>query len=209
MPAAASAMSGECAATLTGSTMPRRAPRSLAAAAAASTAARCPLMTIWPGELRLATVRMPAAAADGHQLLDALVGQADDGGHGAIARGGLHEATALADEAEGVTKVEHAGGDHGAVLAHGVAGVVGRRPRGAPGRRPSAASSARCAAIDAASRAGCALTVRSSCSAGPSQASLRERLAEGLVSRLQTAAASGDAAARALPMPTDCEPWPG
>ena len=61
-------MSGECAATLTGSTIARLAPRPLAASAAAWTAAVEPLTTIWPGELRLATVNTPAAAADGLQL---------------------------------------------------------------------------------------------------------------------------------------------
>ena len=61
MPSAASAISGECAATLTGSTMARLAPSALAASAAASTAARSPLTTTWPGELRLAMVKTPSA----------------------------------------------------------------------------------------------------------------------------------------------------
>ena len=67
MPSAASAMSGEWAATLTGSTMARLAPAGLAAAAAASTAVRSPLMTTWPGALRLATVMMPSARGIGDE----------------------------------------------------------------------------------------------------------------------------------------------
>ncbi len=67
-----------------------------------------------------------------------------------------------------------------------------------------------CAATEAASSAGCALTVRSSSSAGPSQASARDGLAEGLVGLLPDGpAAAEDASASARPMPTDCEPWPG
>ena len=49
IPAAASAMSGECAATETGSSMARRAPASFAAATAASTAGRSPETTTCRG----------------------------------------------------------------------------------------------------------------------------------------------------------------
>ncbi len=58
---AARPISGEWAATLTGSTMARLAPNSRAFSAAPSTAARSPLTTIWPGELRLAMVKTPSA----------------------------------------------------------------------------------------------------------------------------------------------------
>ena len=55
IPSAASAISGEWAATLTGSSIARLAPSSFAIASDASTAARSPDITTWPGELRLAT----------------------------------------------------------------------------------------------------------------------------------------------------------
>ncbi len=56
-------MSGEWAATLTGRTMARFAPRLLAISAPASIAARSPETTTWPGELRLATTKVPCGAA--------------------------------------------------------------------------------------------------------------------------------------------------
>ena len=62
MPSAASAISGEWAATDTGSSMARLAPSSLAIASDASTAGRSPETTTWPGELRFATPKTPWAA---------------------------------------------------------------------------------------------------------------------------------------------------
>ena len=61
--AAASAMSGEWAATDTGRTIAFRAPSSFAISAAASIAARSPDTTTWPGALRLATPNVPWAPA--------------------------------------------------------------------------------------------------------------------------------------------------
>ena len=63
MPSAASAMSGEWAATLTGSSMARFAPSAFAMPSAASTAARSPETTTWPGELRFATPKTPCSPA--------------------------------------------------------------------------------------------------------------------------------------------------
>ena len=63
IPAAASAISGEWAATETGSSMARFAPSSFAMPSAASTAGRSPLTTTWPGELRFATPKMPCSPA--------------------------------------------------------------------------------------------------------------------------------------------------
>ena len=63
MPSAAAAISGEWAATLTGSSIARRAPSSLAIESAASTAGRSPDTTTWPGELRFATPKMPWSPA--------------------------------------------------------------------------------------------------------------------------------------------------
>ncbi len=62
IPVAASVMSGEWAATETGSSIARRHPAAFAARMAASTAVRSPERTTWPGEFRFATVRIPPAA---------------------------------------------------------------------------------------------------------------------------------------------------
>ena len=62
MPSAASAISGEWAATETGRITTFRAPSSFARSAAASIAARSPLTTTWPGAFRLATPKMPCDA---------------------------------------------------------------------------------------------------------------------------------------------------
>ena len=51
IPSAASAMSGECAATETGSTIARLAPSDLASSAPASMAGRSPETTTWPGRV--------------------------------------------------------------------------------------------------------------------------------------------------------------
>ena len=58
------------------------------------------------------------------------------------------------------------------------------------------------AAIEAASSAGWALTVWSSSSAGPSQARRERDSPRASSASCQTAAASGETSARALPMPT-------
>ena len=78
-------MSGEWAATLTGSTMARLAPSSFAIAAPASMAARSPDTTTWPGALRLATTKVPWAEAAGDELGQAGVVEADQRRHGPVA----------------------------------------------------------------------------------------------------------------------------
>ena len=59
IPSAASAISGEWAATETGSSIARFAPSSRAIPSAASIAGRSPDTTTWPGELRFATPKTP------------------------------------------------------------------------------------------------------------------------------------------------------
>ena len=171
IPAAAAAMSGEWAATLTGSTIARFAPRSRAASlAAASTAARSPLTTICPGELRLAIVKTPAARAGRDELGLARLVEADDRGHRPVAGGRLHQPAALADEPERVAEVQRRRPRPSRCTG------PSSGPRGLPGstsRMPPAR--ARCAATEAVRSAGCALTVRSSSSAGPSHASRDSR----------------------------------
>ena len=122
---AASDISGECAATLTISTIARLAPSSRAFSAAPSTATRSPLTTTWPGELRFAMVKTPSRLPGRLQLAEALVGEADDCRHRAVWRRCLHLLAAFADEPHTVGEREDAGSDHRAVLAHRVAGVEG------------------------------------------------------------------------------------
>ena len=123
MPSAASAMSGEWAATETGSTIARLAPSDFAISAPASMAGRSPDTTTWPGALRLATTNTPCAEAP-----------STSSGSRASSRpmiaaiapsrpwpGCLHQPAALADEADAVLEVERAGGDERGVLAHRVA----------------------------------------------------------------------------------------
>ena len=78
-------MSGEWAATLTGSTMARFAPSSLASSAPASMAARSPETTTWPGALRLATTNVPWARGGGDELGQPGVVEADERGHRPVA----------------------------------------------------------------------------------------------------------------------------
>ena len=210
MPAAASAMSAEWAATETGSTMPRRAPRSLAPATAASTAARSPEITTWPGALRLATVRLPCGSAEGDQLGEPRVIEADDGRHGARSSlaGGLHLAAALADEPDRVAQGDHACRDHGRVLAHGVAGGVGGLRDGDAGRRPTLAKSGQEGDRDG-HQGGLSVDRQVELLGRAVESQAADRLAQRVVGLREDAEAAGEAAARALPMPTDWDPWPG
>jgi len=68
------------------------------------------------------------------ELGQAVVVEADDRGHGAVAPGGLHAQAALAHEAHAVGEGDHAGSHEGRVLAHRVAGEEGRL-EGGPTRR--------------------------------------------------------------------------
>ena len=63
--------------------------------------------------------------------------------------------------------------------------------------------------MEAARSAGWAFSVRSSRSAGPSQASALSGSPRAASAAANTAAAAGEDAARSRPMPTACEPWPG
>ncbi len=63
--------------------------------------------------------------------------------------------------------------------------------------------------MDAARSAGWAFSVRLSSSSGPSQASRLIGSPRAESAAANTAAAAGDAWARAWPMPTNWLPWPG
>ena len=63
--------------------------------------------------------------------------------------------------------------------------------------------------MEAASSAGWAFSVRLSSSSGPSQASRVMGSPRASSAAANTAAAAGEASARARPIPTDWLPWPG
>ena len=78
--------------------------------------------------------------------------------------------------------------------------------------RPAAAQRSRIPAriaIEVARSAGWAFSVRSRSSAGPSHASALIPSPSASSAAAKTAAAAGDVSARARPIPTDCDPWPG
>ena len=89
----------------------------------------------------------------------------------------------------------------------------GRRRRPASDRPPRRASSALSSARRQRDRvariAGWALTVRSSCSAGPSNMSVRAARPRRVSGVRKLPRRPARTSARAWPMPTDCEPWPG
>ena len=65
-------------------------------------------MTIWPGELRLAIAKTPVARAGRERARARALVEPDDGRHGAVAGGRLHQPAALADEPERVGEVQDA-----------------------------------------------------------------------------------------------------
>ena len=198
-------MSGEWAATDTGSTMARLAPSAFAMLEGRLHGR--PLA----GDHDLARAscgwrrrRCRARDACSHKLRQARIVEADDRGHAALATGArrLHPAAALADEADGVGEIERAGGDEGRVLAHRVAGGEGGVGSVDLELRP-AVTERRQVCDRGGQQRGLGVL-------GPVQVLLRslprearEGLAERLIGGAKTAAAAGDASARARPMPTD------
>src|SRR5215213_9179797 len=77
-----------------------------------------------------------------------------------------------------------------------------------PAREARSCAAARYA-MEVASSAGWAFSVRLSRSSGPSKASVEMGSPRASSAVAKIAAAAGDDSARALPIPTDWEPWPG
>ena len=104
IPSAASAISGEWAATDTGRTMARFAPSVRASSAPASIAGRSPDTTTWPGAFRFATTKMPCVEAPATSSGSPGVVEPDERGHRAVAAasGRLHQPAAFAHEADAV-----------------------------------------------------------------------------------------------------------
>ena len=168
---------------------------SLASSAPASIAGRSPETTTWPGRVAVGDderCRAPRRRCD--ELREPGVVEADDRGHRAVAAraGRLHQPAALADEADAVVERD----DARPRRAPSTGPSSGRRRRRAPApATPAAAQRSRSAAriaIEAARSAGWAFSVRSSASAGPSQASALIGSPRAASAAAKTAAAAGE-----------------
>jgi hypothetical protein len=207
---AASAMSGECAATETGSTMARFAPSPFASSAAASIAARSPDTTIWPGEFRFATANTPCFDAPSTRAGT----EASSRPRIAAMAPSRPAPLACIRRPRSRTRRIPSGSDNAlaATIAEYWPIECPAWKRGL-GRVMPKADARSCTAtryaIDVASRAGCAFTVRFSRSSGPSKARLEMDSPRASSAAANTAAAASDAAATARPIPTVCDPWPG
>ncbi|MBF8290708.1 MAG: hypothetical protein HW391_1676 [Chloroflexi bacterium] len=208
--AAASAIRGECAATLTGRTMARLAPSERAISAPASMAARSPETTTWPGAFRFATPNVPLAPA-----------RATSSGIAASSRPMIaaiapslpwpdaciwrpRSRTSRTPSSSEMTSA--------ATMAEYWPMECPAANRGAGNASPAAADRSRSAArkaMDVARSAGWAFSVRFSVSSGPLQASSLIGSPRAAFAAAKTAAAAGETWARAWPIPTDCDPWPG
>ena len=122
MPSAASAMSGEWAATETGSTIARLAPRALASSAPASMAGALARDDDLARGVPVRDDEDAVRRGAGDQLGQTGVVEADERGHRAVPAlaGRLHQPAALAHEPDAVLEREGAGRDEGRVLAHRV-----------------------------------------------------------------------------------------
>ena len=205
-------MSGEWAATLTGRTMARFAPSSLAISAAGLDRGALAGDDDLAGRVAVGDDERAVRGRRATELGESGVVEADDRGHRAVAAlaGGLHQLAAAPDEADAVGERDDAGRDQRAVLAHRVAGREGRAAAATPPVASTRSRSASRMAIEVGEdrRLGVARSGRAR-SAGPSQASVLIGSPRAASAAAKTAAAAGEDAARAWPMPTDWEPWPG
>ena len=188
------------------------APSSLAISAPASIAGAL-AATRRPGRARCGwrrrTRRAPRRRVD--ELGEPRVVEADDRGHRAVASlaRGLHQPAALADEADAVgerrarrrRRAPSTGPSSGRRRTPASALDARRRPSARGGRRGRRSRWR-------AARAGRSRSGRGR-SAGPSQASALIGSPSAASAAAKTAAAAGEASARARPMPTDWDPWPG
>ena len=116
----------------------------------------------------------------------------------------LHRLAAQAQEPRRVLERDRARGAQRGIFAERMAGDEGRVARRSS--KPASVSSARSAAMLAAISAGCALAVSVSSASGPSNMSWERFCDSAASTRSNTSRAAGNASARALPMPTACDP---
>ena len=200
-------MSGEWLATLTVSWTARRAPTVLLISRAKTRAGMTPERTIWPGAFALAHQISPCSRACVDDVMDLLVGEADDRAHAAVDAALLHDPTALADEAQGRLEVDGVGRHGRRVLSGGVAGDLERREDDAAPRRVGphrlevgdAGRQDRGLGVD-----GAVELLRRSLEDEPG-----EREPQLASARSSTSAAAGERRTSSAPIPTYCDPWPG
>ena len=188
---------------LTGSSTLFRPPRAAAPSTARSTAARCPAMTIWPGELMLATpTTSPCAAsaqicstAASSTPMRAAIAPVPTGTASCMnsPRRRTRRTASPKRSAPATTSAEYSPRLWPAARA----GVTPRSARAAA------------AATLVVSTAGWVFAVRARSAAGPSKQSVEREKPRAVSASAQTAAAPGERSASARPIPTSCEPWPG
>ena len=128
MPSAAPAMSGEWAATETGSSIARLAPRVLRDGEGGLHGRALARDHDLPRRVAVRDAEDAVLGRLGDELREPGVVEADDRGHAAFTTGTgrLHQLAAGAHESHGVGEVQRAGGDERRVLPHRVAGGEGR-----------------------------------------------------------------------------------
>ena len=196
-------MSAQWKGALTGSITLFLPPRAPAPATARSTAVRWPATTIWPGELMLATPTTSPCAASAHTCsaigrsipIRAAMAPVPTGTASCMnsPRRRTRRTASAKPSAPPTTSAEYS-------------------PRLWPAARsgvtPRSARAAAAATL-AVSTAGWVLAVRASSSAGPSKQRRESGKPSAASASAHTARAPGEASARARPIPTSCEPWPG
>ena len=208
MTSAAGAISEQWNGALTGSMMARRAPLSAAISTARSTAARWPLGTTWPGALSLAGAQTSSSAAASatsratsrSRPMSAAMAPSPTGTACCMAwpRRLTRRTASATEKAPVAASAEYSPMEWPAT----------KRPFS--GRRmPPSRSSTRTTARLTATIAGWAFSVSISSSSGPSNMSLERRWARASSTSSKSSRAAGWAAARAAPMPTACDAWPG
>ena len=211
MPSAASVMSGEWAATLTGSTIGPLGAELLGDLGAGLDGGALAGHDDLAGGVPVGDDERAVRGGRGEELGQAGVVEADERGHRAVAAlaGRLHQLAATTDEADAVLERQDAGRDERRVLAHRMAGGEGRGRGLETGGRPALAE--RLEDRDRGReqrRLGVLGEVEAIGRTVPGEPADRfePRAASAAP---QAAAAAGDDAARSRPMPTDWEPWPG
>src|SRR3989449_512295 len=188
---------------LTGRSTLLRPPRSAARATARSTAGRSPAMTICCAEFTLATSttcpcaasRVTASTASSGRPMMAAMAPVPTGTASCMNSPRLRT-TLIASRkriAPATTSAEYS---------------PRLWPAASAGRRPRSAQAAAAATL-AVRTAGCVLAVSASSLSGPSNITRRRSKPRAALASSKTARAPAEASWNALPMPTDCEPWPG
>ena len=208
MASAAGCISGQWNGALTGSSMPRLAPRGLAVSMQRSTAALWPLTTTWPPPLSLATVTTSPCAAS---LQASCAGSSSMPSRAAIApsptgtafcidwpRSFRSRAASASCRAPAAVSAEYSPSEWPATwLARLASGL------------PPSFSRTRMTAMLTAISAGWAFSVRTRSDSGPSRINFDRFCFSASSISWKTSRAVAKAPARSTPMPTAWDPCPG